>query len=259
MATENTPERRHVTVELHSAAPVVGKYGPQWEISLTYPWSKFPSKAWLERDFNGSPIMPGPYECLVERGKLKQGKFGDADWDWNWSVVLFDAPTPFVDAQPSGGSQGTQPPPKPPQGAPAPAQGSYDNVINAREAAKQDSIHRQVALKAAVEYLAAHDDDIVVTTIAQLFYDWLSGKEGVEVTLEKECGSAEQGVIPEEPTRAPAVNSVGDLLNWAKDTYKVESRQEVLEALGVTTQQEIVALGLDQARDRLVGAWGEPA
>jgi hypothetical protein len=169
-----TTDRRTVDVPVKSFAPVEGRYGPQWELALKYPWSKYQGKGWIPRE-NDTPIPPATYRCIVERGGLIDESKGTLDWNYKWTIVEFDvadtALTPA--AQPAAEASyraGT--------GMSVPAAPYVDPEIT-----KRASIERQVALKGAIEWAiamlqsGADNEQIRILVHADQFYDWLSRKD----------------------------------------------------------------------------------
>lgn len=82
-------ETRVVNLELKSAAPVQGKHGPQWQLEVQFPWSKYPSRCWIDRRESAVLIEPGVYRCQVARGGVIGDRDGTADWHYNWRIVEF--------------------------------------------------------------------------------------------------------------------------------------------------------------------------
>ena len=162
-------ERRNVAIEVKSAAPVQGKYGPQWQVECTLPWSKFPGKLWFDRKPSDKLITPGPYRCILEKGALIKPEYdGKMEWMFNWRGIEFDAPEVF-------GNDGQVAPdvthpadPKSPPSVP-----KYED----QETVRRASIEKQVALKAAVEYavgIFGYGGPVNVTETATIFYRWLT-------------------------------------------------------------------------------------
>jgi hypothetical protein len=139
--------------------PLTGKSGPQWELKVVWPWSKFDGPAWIDREEGDRPPGPGIYRCLVERGNLKEGKDAGRDWNYQWRIIEFNI-----------AAQTTTPADTPTNGA-----SEYRDPT-------RDSIEKQTCLKAAVEIAVAeiatgkvtYSRGIVLED-AQRFYDWLSG------------------------------------------------------------------------------------
>jgi hypothetical protein len=184
MTTEQGPVRRQVDLEIRSAAPVEGRFGiAQWELSAKPPWSKYPFKAWIDRDENSSAsIMPGVYPCVVERGGLKDGKAGDSDWDYHWRIRTFNVREDEVSGGTSYDAAGTPTPrftPARPLPTPGTPSGSTDAPVpryEDQEIVKRRSIERQQALRLSVDHHAGKDaaTDAVILA-AETFYSWISG------------------------------------------------------------------------------------
>jgi hypothetical protein len=155
----------------------------QWELSAKPPWSKYPFKAWIDRDEHQVSIMPGVYPCVVERGGLKEGKSGDADWDWHWRILAFNMREDEVDEVDDGVSYDAAGTPTPARPLPTPGTPAVSTAAPApvpryedQEIVKRRSIERQQALRLSVDYHAGKDaaTDAVILA-AELFYSWISG------------------------------------------------------------------------------------
>ena len=87
MTQNNAGERRQTQVSVRTAEQVGGTYGPQWLLTVTYPWSQGrTSKAWIPRDEFAPAPEPGQYNCLVERG-TRWSTTSDDDAGWNWKII----------------------------------------------------------------------------------------------------------------------------------------------------------------------------
>lgn len=157
MTTE--PVRKRINLEVKSAAPVEGNYGPQWELAIQWPWSQYPSKAWIDRDVDGPTLQSDTYTCVVERGELKDAQKGTAEWNYKWKIIDFETNVTSI-------STVSIPEDKP---------GIIDTTAPEYRDPTRVSIERQVCLKAAVELAAANGEstDHIITN-AQVFYNWLS-------------------------------------------------------------------------------------
>ena len=81
-------ETRDVQIEVRTCAPVDGNQGPQWQVEFVVPSiSKFPQKSWFDRTGTGQGIAPGTYNATIERGKLKDGKDPNTDFNWYWNLI----------------------------------------------------------------------------------------------------------------------------------------------------------------------------
>jgi hypothetical protein len=129
------------TVKVSSAAAVEGLYGPQWQLEAQYPWSKFPTRAWIDRR-GDTPPPPGEYPCLLEQGALRAAqdgtpKTGEFQWDYNWRIIEFD--TKRAPILPNGANTSPVPDVSPQSPEPAPAKpgaadGTLDNALTAATA-----------------------------------------------------------------------------------------------------------------------------
>jgi hypothetical protein len=156
--TTETGERKRTAVSVRSAESTSGRYGPQWTLTVSYPWSKGKtSRAWIARDEFTDTIEPGMYECLVEKG-AKWADDTEEDWGYNWKIVEFG----------SGAVVGEVDRPAP---------------LPARDPTRA-SIERQTSLNRAVDLMVA---DIVAKNVtewdrndvlanAEAFCNWLSSE-----------------------------------------------------------------------------------
>lgn len=162
MSTSDKPVVRELTVEVRSVAETQGRDGPQWEVRYTVPWSKYPAKSWLDRAPEIAKPEPGHYTALLERGRLldnKDGKphDGSQDWMYRWNLRQLKPPAQL----PNGAAE-----------QPAPTRD--DQQYADRDARREWSIHRQVALKAAVEWSQGRDASVPdVLETAAIFHQWL--------------------------------------------------------------------------------------
>ena len=266
--------RRQVDLEVKSAAPIEGKYGPQWLLEVLPPWSKYPFKSWIDRDPNSDfSIMPGIYTCIVEKGALKDGKSGDADWDWNWKIITFalggkedprgaaydagGAPSPVqTNVQPASQRTGTAP-----QGVSTPV--SQIPVYEDQEAIRRRSIERQTSLHRAVEHATNTNQGDVqdVLDIAASFYDWLSGAENTpqEPPVNEPQGTVgqrneqsglsaldEEAAAPKALPDAPADMTEAHFMGWCGDHGFAGA--QIYEALGKMGIQQWIRDGKSPAQ-----------
>lgn len=205
------------TVKVSSAAAVEGLYGPQWQLEAQYPWSKFPTRAWIDRR-GDTPPPPGEYPCLLEQGALRAAqdgtpKTGEFQWDYNWRIIEFD--TKRAPILPNGANTSPVPDVSPQSPEPAPAkqrptpQPSFADQADERRA----SIEHQVALKAAIDFLAlpgaAEGTLDNALTAATAFYDWLQGsaptpRNGVYEDEDAPQSASSPGGAPESAEAAHA-------------------------------------------------------
>jgi hypothetical protein len=198
-ATEG--QRIVLDLPVNSAAPVQGRYGPQWELQVQYPWSKYPQKAWIQRVERDSPIEPGTYRCIIERGGMIDPAKGQVEWNYKRTIVQFDV----------GDSLATSAQPA----AQVPYQTTVTNQPTAYvdpEIARRASIEKQVALKAAVEFACARvaqgeppDQHLHILEYAASFYGWLAQKderERLQPTIQSE-DDAEAEYLAEIAAQAP--------------------------------------------------------
>jgi len=269
-----TPVTRDEEFELTEVAIAEGRDGPQWQLSLKPAWSQFPLKGWIDQA--EYPVAParGVYRCIFQRGPLKDGKDGSALFHYQWRLVQFKAGDDVPSQTPkSVDTDGPQP-----VYGPDPKQPGPVSTYASQEDAKTRSIQRQVALKAAVEFLGTRKsvdyDQMVATQLAQEFYDWLSAPDNEDSPGATQQPPVARGAAPKpkaapqdeagrsapapETEGTPSVTDVRKFVPWAQGVYDVTG-PEVLQAVGVETTKGIQAMGLDKARALLVEAWGEPA
>ena len=202
--TQPTEYIKFADVAVQSCAYAEGRQGPQWQLEILIPPSKYPSRFWIDQSQTGDDmVQSGEYWAEFKRMGLKDGKDGSADWDYNWRLVTLysqephpEGTCPHVNYNYYNFTAGQTPGPTPgaaqtaqretqaaqaqyrqgqPQTQPAPRAVAGGSVPDA-ETAKRESIHRQVALKAAVEY-AGQGDDLTpggVVSWAQTFLDFLN-------------------------------------------------------------------------------------
>ena len=95
MTTQTEPFRLKDLGDVRTAAPVEGRHGPQWELTVQWSFSNYPSRAWINRDPSVTAIASGKYWCIIERGKLnakQDGTMHDGSqhWMYQWRVIGFD-------------------------------------------------------------------------------------------------------------------------------------------------------------------------
>jgi hypothetical protein len=147
--TTEAGERKRTTVSVRGAESTSGRYGPQWTLTVSYPWSRGKtSKAWIPRDEFMDAVQPGMYECLVEKGP-KWADDTDEDWGYNWRIVEFGSTAAPVVATPD---------------APLPTIDPH-----------QDYTNRRTALMQAVAFSGEEATAKDVGIITQDFYDILNG------------------------------------------------------------------------------------
>ncbi len=201
-----------MTLEVKSAAKVEGKFGPQWELSYIAPFSKFPQKGWIDRE-EEQELVPGSYICDIIRDKLREGKEGAYDYNWNWKILRFNVEGESDEYRPSAPTDdakaevATRPRPE--------TTTSYDTYESARvveATVKRHSIHRQVALKAAVEILTPtanpsnKDMSYAALSLATDFFAWLQEP----FLAPSKPAEADSGAEPSEDPAEDAWRSLGE-------------------------------------------------
>ena len=155
-----TQVQRTELVTLNKFVPnVAGRDGPQWEIHLRTPWSKYAEKCWVpENMFPEPPVVGKQYLITFNRGKLKSpGSDGLArdpglDWNYRWFIAAWDVnEEDRVVYTPHDTNHGLSTN----HGLNFPTSNDGANGATPRPDPTRVSIERQVALKAAVELAVA--------------------------------------------------------------------------------------------------------
>ena len=172
------PEIRTEYVNIERVAQVEGNNGPQWELALKVAWSMYPIKIWMDIATHPARPATGDVYCSLKRGRLKAGKTGDKDYDYNWHMNAFDiVPDPNDAGEPEYLEPGDTPrAPERPRAAPSSAP-SGGNRGGQRDATGI-SIERQVAMKEArpaTEWLLQMQPTLVLAT--------MEGEDADETTL----------------------------------------------------------------------------
>ena len=168
-----------IIVEFGLAAEDKGNKGElQWKISVTYPFSQFPTNAWVDRVAGTGPPTPGQYKCLLRREALKHGKPGEELYHWNWRILSYE---PVAEgSQPSNGTaavaEGTVS--RPPAASYAASENSRQSSIE-RQSALGRAVEMYVTCKEAYEVSGAGDsvanDTEAVLWVAEQFIGWIQG------------------------------------------------------------------------------------
>jgi hypothetical protein len=148
MTTQPQVQRTEL-VTLDKFVPnVAGRDGPQWELHLLTPWTKYPQQFWVAEGMFSEPNVGQQYLVTFTKGRLKapgpdgQVKDPSLDWNYRWFIAAWDV---------SDEERVTYTPPDGAGYTPsADTNGSAPRVDHTRV-----SIERQVALKAAVELAVA--------------------------------------------------------------------------------------------------------
>ena len=263
--TNTAPYRRTVTYTVNEVAAVEGNYGPQWQLSgdvSAMPndprggnWGKFPSRFWLDQSEHTQPAV-GTYQCVIERGEKGKPEYnGDIEWQWRWKMIEFNTDTIVIppDGPATPTSNVVLSKPAPPQSA-APqngAAGSFESDADRRDRTTRDSIHRQVALKAAVEMAIAQGNLVVsegvseVLMSANTFYKWLSfiELEPINPAQEptEETPPSEQE--PELQKDTDELTKIAHLRDNAPAQLKVADFTAATVALDITGEQIVAYFG----------------
>lgn len=280
MTQDTAPVRRNVVLHLNEISAVEGNYGPQWKLSgdvsalpgQSGNWGKFPSLFWI--DNNGTQIQIGPYPCIIERqGKNKPEYSGDVEWHYRWKMLSFNAtsavpqapqrtestPPDLSGTMPQGTGWAVVPSTPNPQPRTLPTESDADR----RERTTRDSIHRQVSLKAAVDFTIAYSEIALPDPVTFLLglHETLYARLNAEAPLvgvkaiapgnvarkteplPQEQAAHLDAIAQEEPTplfaEGPdALKDVGDLFTMTYRTWG-KSTAEIMEALGVTKAGDI--------------------
>ena len=131
MTTQEAQKPQETTVKVDKVATVAGRSGPQWELTVGWPWTRdIPDRIWVDKSAMPAEPALGGYHVHVVRTGVKRNKAGPYDgtqpWMWNYKVVAWDgpatAPLPVAApaAQPAPGAPAV---PAEASGAPKAAQG----------------------------------------------------------------------------------------------------------------------------------------
>jgi hypothetical protein len=149
MTTETIQKR--VNLQVTGVAHVEGNRGPQWEITIKYPFSQYATKQWVDKDGdNTEPIVGETYPCIITRGEITTEKKtgepydGEKDWMWRWRITEWNTDSPAPAAQPAPQAS------TPSAGTAAPKTLPPDDYQLA-EMRKTNGIERSVVFKAAVD------------------------------------------------------------------------------------------------------------
>lgn len=220
--TTTEPVRMAANVEVKSAAPVEGKYGPQWELSAVLPpSSQYPAKTWIDRNPEDAPILPGTYPCVIERGVLKDGKDGSVDWHYRWRISQFNVVTKDgVVTHTESGPPATPITPSPIPKTEHPIPNTLPHYEDA-DARRRASIERQTSLVQAVALVKEDWDDIkTVIAVAEEFYRYLTGKPETPAGAPESAGEAPD---PSAPPPEPSPSKTGpraEFSAWLKSVGK---------------------------------------
>ena len=101
-----TQEEITTTMTVKRSSTVEGRNGPQWALTVTWPWTigLNTDSVWLEKSEYPHEPTPGTYPVAVEHRTVKNKKEGgqhdgSQPWMWNWRVVRFIGPQPTVSSQ----------------------------------------------------------------------------------------------------------------------------------------------------------------
>ena len=195
-----TTEEIITLMDVKKASTVQGNNGPQWELTVTWPWTvgQNTDRTWLDKDKYPDEPDAGSYKVAANHRSVKNKREGgqhdgSKPWMWNWTVTRFLGPDAVLQdgGQPQTAAAapqhaGTGTPEKRETGASTPA-----TWVDQRDPTRA-SIERQVALKAAVELagynitmgkaIGARD----IMAVATLFDRWLGRAFNVEAEPETE-------------------------------------------------------------------------
>ncbi len=197
-----------MTLEVKSVAPDEGKHGPQWKLEYMAPFSDYPLTGWITR-IPGQDVKKGTYMCDILRGKARNGKEESPnDYDYNWKIVAFDVSgdNEYKPSAPTDDAKAAfEPSPESRWHSPEP---TFEQARMDVETVKRHSIHRQVALKAAVELFCTDSPyrESIESTILELadnLFDWLqeqpSQAPSKATEPDSEAGPSEAHIDEEVP------------------------------------------------------------
>ena len=263
--TTTTSNRTDMPVEIVRVAQVDGRNGPQWEVHATPPWvTKYPIRGWIEiADHPEKPAL-GPARVIVEQGPLSKPDYdGQQPWMYRQRIVSF---APSSTTTIGNGSAEAPYQPAPASAAPA----TYEDA----ETRKQSSIHSQVALKVAVSYAISAFSEAggipevdEVLHYATSFYGWLQNPtdapQDARTALSTPSADDEPSGSNQSPANEPelvrAFDSVGSLLNAAKDELGYPSAAAIYGALGLQGPTQLTEMGYEEAWAKLKSDTAETA
>lgn len=184
--TTETAKRRVEDVEIRSAAAVAGNHGPQWQLEAMVSWSMYPIRLWIDAHEGDSPPH-GVLQLTLERGKLREGRDAEQEYNYHWRVVASEGSSEAPGATPEG--QPYTPADTVP--AEAPVQTVAKPTYQDSETRRQASIERQKSLAEANIYGVARGYGVPETLeVADAFYAWLRGfASGRDEALEADHSS----------------------------------------------------------------------
>jgi len=142
--------RKRVQLEVQSIAKAEGRFGAQWQLEVVYPWSQYPTKAWIDRSQYPNEPGPGRYWSLVERVRLRDGKSGDQEYDYNWRIIGFDVAAPEA-APEAAPAENNAPQAASSPGKPRAVPVYPEDTNRADHPTKRRSIERQSAFNLAIQ------------------------------------------------------------------------------------------------------------
>jgi hypothetical protein len=270
MTQDNAPARHNVslTIEAIKGTSQNNDGSTQYQVSAIAPSiSQYPMPLFIKTE--SAPVLGKDYYAVLTPGKLKRGKDGSSAHDYYYDVVEWDVPQspqrtesspPKVSGtMPQGTGWAVAPSTPNPQPRTLPTESDADR----RERTTRDSIHRQVALKAAVDFTIAYSEIALPDPVSFLLglHETLYARLNAEAPLvgvkaiapgnvarkteplPQEQAAHLDAIAQEEPTplfaEGPdALKDVGDLLTMAYRTWG-KSTAEIMEALGVTKAGDI--------------------
>lgn len=166
MTLDTAPVRRNVclTIEAIKGTSQNNDGSTQYQVSAIAPSiSQYPMPLFIKTE--SAPVLGKDYYAVLTPGKLKKGKDGSSAHDYYYDVVEWDVPQspqrtesspPKVSGtMPQGTGWAVAPSTPNPQPRTLPTESDADR----RERTTRDSIHRQVALKAAVDFTIAYSPE----------------------------------------------------------------------------------------------------
>jgi hypothetical protein len=136
-----------VNVTVESVADVQGRNGPQIQLELEVPWSKWPSKFWVNTGVFARPKVGEQHQVRFTRGALKEDADPDMDWNYRWYIGEWDT------------GESVSPPAPAPTPMPSPAVPGGGGKTRQADPTRR-SIERQVAFKGAIDLAAGQIIDI---------------------------------------------------------------------------------------------------
>ena len=187
MTQEQKPKPRRTVTATVVGQGTYSNGKPKTDLDIPEWQSKFPFPCGTTPALQARMPVGATMRVALHADRLKEDvpeEYSPKPWDFFWSIVDLDPDQTIPELPPTAVTPtGTAPEQEQDLGwddlpveRPVPAARSG---YEASQAAKDRSIQRQVALKAAVDFCVGHNsNDDAVIPIAQTFFDWLAEEAG---------------------------------------------------------------------------------